>query len=77
MNRIVIELCGLSLLWTCDWCRAELEWVNKMAKGQQKKGKARLRRYEGSKQIIHKKKDTHTHTRNLTQTLYGHKVPSS
>jgi len=25
---------------------AELEWVNKMAKGQQKKGKARLRRYE-------------------------------
>mmetsp|Transcript_19916 Transcript_19916/g.43567 ORF Transcript_19916/g.43567 Transcript_19916/m.43567 type:complete len:675 (-) Transcript_19916:182-2206(-) len=25
---------------------AELEWVNKMAKGQQKKGKARLRRYD-------------------------------
>jgi len=26
--------------------KAELEWVNKMAKGQQKKGKARLTRYE-------------------------------
>lgn len=26
--------------------QAELEWVNKMAKGQQKKGKARLKRYE-------------------------------
>eukprot|EP00959_Pyramimonas_sp_CCMP1952_P064081 1338708-Pyramimonas_sp.AAC.1 len=28
---------------------AELEWVNKNAKGQQKKGKARLRRYEGTR----------------------------
>ena len=30
-------------------CRAELEWVNKNAKGQQKKGKARLTRYEGAR----------------------------
>lgn len=33
---------------------SELEWVNSNAKGQQKKGKARLRRYEDlTKQVIH------------------------
>lgn len=31
---------------------AELEWVNANAKGQQKKGKARLRRYEDLTQQV-------------------------
>lgn len=31
---------------------AELEWVNANAKGQQKKGKARMRRYEDLTQQV-------------------------
>lgn len=49
--------------WWCMWVglqanlqktiAGELEWLGKNAKGQQKKGKARLRRYEDLLEEVH------------------------
>ena len=42
---------------------AELEWVNANAKGQQKKGKARLRRYEDLTQQVYLQRPSYSSRR--------------
>ena len=50
---------------------AELEWVNANAKGQQKKGKARLRRYEDlTQQVAYKCPSTFNRTNNTAESCH-------